>query len=619
MQPLIDPTETFVIAVLLAVSAQVLAGHLRLPAIVLWLIGGMLLGPYGLHFLNTAAIQPAMLTLIELGLAVVLFEGGLNLNLRALRQQGWVVGRLVLLGPVFTMLLGGGLLHAISNLNWDISLLFGALVAVGGPTVIMPIVRQTRLDRKLRHILTGEAMLIDAVGAMLSIVMLQIVISADFKTASILPELFIKFLVGISCGWLGGRLMALALEKSWLRDTDLRPTTTLALVWALYHLSNHISDQAGLMAVLIAGAVLQSKNLPDIQRLRHFKGNLSTLLVGMLFVLLAAGLNLSLMLQHLGQGILLFLVLLLFIRPLIVAASALGSDLNTNQMKYLALMAPRGVVAAAITALFSVILNQQGIVGSEVLEALVYIIIILSVLVYGLLASPLSRFLHVEGADERSVLIIGGGQVGAELGRALSDDREVRFLDLNTEVIKNVQRSGFEAVRGNALDPMYMEIVHAEEIGTVVAMTGSSDHNLLIAQLARDDFHVPEVYVALQQGDEVKQAGLIHRLSARRMFAKPYTFTYWNDQAYRRRLVFETQFIETGSPLIGVRLGDARIAHGVQPMVIICAGKTQLPHDDFVFSEGDEIKALLRPDRMQGVKQMILPPSTASRTATGHA
>jgi len=612
---MIEPTETFVIAVLLAVGAQVLAGHLRLPAIVLWLVGGMLLGPYGLHLLDIGTVQPAMETLIELGLAVILFEGGLNLNLRALREQGWVVGRLVLLGPLITMLLGGSLLHTFSNLPWDMSLLFGALVAVGGPTVIIPIVRQTRLDRKLRHILTGEAMLIDAVGAMLAIVMLQIVISPDFTVQSILPSLGVKFIVGLACGWAGGRLLILLLRGNWLKDTELRPTATLAIVWALFHLSNHISDQAGLLAVLIAGAVLQYEQLPDIQRLRHFKGSLATLLVGMLFVLLAAGLNLGIAVNYLAQGILLFLALVFVIRPLVVASSVFGSDLKLNQMQYLALMAPRGVVAAAITALFGVIISRMGIPGGEVLESLVYIIIILSVLVYGTLASPLSKKLEVEGSDERSVLIVGGGQIGAELGRALSDDREVRFLDLNAEVIAHLQNSGFVAVRGNALDPMYMEIVHAEEIGVIVAMTGSSDHNLLIAQLAQNDFHAHEVYVALQQDDELKQARMIKQLGAKRLFAKPYKYTYWNDQAYRKRLVYETRLIEEDSPLIGVAMSAARIPHGVQPLVVVRNGRTELPHDNFRFAAGDEIKMLMRPERMQEGQPLILPPSAASKPA----
>lgn len=615
MHSSIDSTETFVIAVLLAVSAQAVASHLRLPTIVLWLAGGMLLGPWGLHLLNVSAIQPAMESLIELGLAVILFEGGLNLNLRALREQGWVVGRLVLFGPLVTMLLGGWLLHLISGLPWALSLLFGALVAVGGPTVIMPIVRQTRIDRKLRHILTGEAMLVDAVGAMLSIVMLQIVISPEYDIVSILPVLVVKFIVGIVCGWAGGRLLSILLRGGWLKDSELRPALALAVVWVLFHLANHISQQAGLMAVLVAGAVLQHEHLPDIQRLRHFKGSLSTLLVGVLFVLLAAGLDLGVAVHYLGQGVLLFLAMVVLIRPLAVAASVFGSGLSFGQIGYLATMAPRGVVAAAITALFSVIISSRGIPGGEALEALAYVIIILSVLVYGLLAGPLSRLFKVEGSDERSVLIVGGGQIGAELGRALSEDREVRFLDLNAEVIGHLQRSGFQAVRGNALDPIYMEIIHAEEIGVVIAMTGSSDHNLLIAQMVRDNFHASEVYVAMQSGDEQKQARMIQHLGVRRLFAKPYTYTYWNDQAYRKRLLYETRIIEADSGLIRVRMADARIPHGVQPIVIIRAGHTYLPHDDFRFAAGDEIKMLLRPERMQEGQALIMPP--AGSTAAG--
>ncbi len=619
MHTSIDSTETFVIAVLLAVSAQAVAGYLRLPVIVLWLVGGMLLGPWGLHLLNVSAIQPAMEPMIELGLAVILFEGGLNLNLRALREQGWLVGRLVLFGPLVTMLLGGWLLHLISGVPWDLALLFGSLVAVGGPTVIIPIVRQTRIDRKLRHVLTGEAMLIDAVGAMLAIVMLQIVIAQRLDVPSFLPALLVKFMVGIVCGWIGGRVLSLLLGGGWLKDVELRPALTLAVVWALFHLANDVSEQAGLMAVLVAGAVLQNKELPDIQRLRYFKGSLSTLLVGMLFVLLAAGLNLGVTVKYLGEGVLIFLALLLVIRPLAVALSVIGAGLSPGQIGFLSLMAPRGVVAAAITALFSVIINRQGIPGGEMLEALVYVIIIFSVLVYGLLAAPLSRLFKVEGSNERSVLIVGGGQIGAELGRALSEDREVRFLDLNAEVIGHLQRSGFQAVRGNALDPIYMEIIHAEEIGVVVAMTGSSDHNLLIAQMVREHFHASEIYVALQQGDEQKQARMIQRLGIRRLFAKAYSYTYWNDQAYRKRLLYETRIIEADSPLIGVRMADARVPHGVQPVAIIRAGHTHLPHDDFRFAAGDEVKMLLRPERMQEGQALIMPPAGSTPAEAGSA
>jgi len=218
--------------------------------------------------------------------------------------------------------------------------------------------------------------------------------------------------------------------------------------------------------------------------------------------------------------------------------------------------------------------------------------------------------LQIEGGDERSVLIIGGGQVGAELGRALGEDREIRFLDLNAEVIGGLKRSGYDAVCGNALDPLYWEICHAEEIGCALIMTGSSDHNLLIARLAHEQFHIPEVYIALQEKDEVKHASMIHQLQARRLFAKPYNYTYWNDQAYRKRLAYESRYIEPGSALIDVRMADSRIQHGVQPVAIVRDGLTLVPHDELLFAAGDEIKMLMRPERSQENQPLILPPSS---------
>jgi len=244
------------------------------------------------------------------------------------------------------------------------------------------------------------------------------------------------------------------------------------------------------------------------------------------------------------------------------------------------------------------------------LLAMVYIIIIVSVLGYSLFASRLKEILHIEGGDERSVLIIGGGQVGAEIGRALGEDREVRFLDLNAEVIGGLKRSGYEAICGNALDPLCWEICHAEEIGCALILTGSSDHNLLIARLAHENFHIPEIYIALQEDDEVKHASMIHQLQARRLFAKPYNYTYWNDQAHRKRLSYESRYIKPDSALIGVRMANARIQHGVQPVAIVRNGLTLVPHDHLIFAEGDEIKMLMRPERIQDTQTLIFPPSS---------
>jgi len=611
-----NPTTAFVIAVLIAITAQAVSGRLRFPPILLWLVGGMALGPYGLHWLNVESLEPALHTLVELGLAIILFEGGLNLNLKALREHGWIVARLVTFGPLLTTALGGAAAHYIADISWPLALLFGTLVSVGGPTVILPIVREMRLGRTISHILTGEAMLIDVIGAILAIVMLEVALTPDMPISFILQDIFTKAAVGAAVGLAGGRLVGWLLAGTWIRDFEIRSVITLASAWGLFSLADHISSQAGLLAMLMMGATLQRMALPDIQKLRHFKGSLSMLLISVLFVLLAANLNLDIVRIYLPQGLFIFAILALIGRPLVAAISTVGSKLSWQETSYLAGMAPRGVVAAGITSLFGLILHEQGNLQADMLMALVYIIIIASVLFYSLLAGPLKTYLAIAGGDDRSVLIVGGGQIGAEIGRALGEDREVRFLDLNAEVITSLQRSGYEAVRGNALDPLYMEIVHAEEIGVALIMTGSSDHNMLIARLAKEDFHIPEIYIALQEGDQEKHASLIHQLQLKRLFAKPYQYTYWNDQAFRKRLIYETRHIEEDSLLIGHRMADIRIPHGVQPIAIIRDGKSFIPHDNMRFMAGDEIKMLMRPERMQENQPLLLPPASDKSSAS---
>jgi Trk K+ transport system NAD-binding subunit len=443
------------------------------------------------------------------------------------------------------------------------------------------------------------------VGAILAIVMLQIVLLPELDALHSFQEIMIKFSVGAFVGGAGGWLLGLALRHNVAEGLELRSVMSLAVAWGIFLLANQLSDQAGLLAVLVSGAVLQRMDISDLQNLKHFKGSLSMLLISMLFVLLAANLDLQMMEAWLWQGLLIFAGLAIVVRPLAVWLSTVGGSLEKGQVTFLAFMAPRGVVAAGVTSLFSIILLEAKHPHAETLLALVYIIIIVSVFIYSFLAKPLSKWLQVEGGSDRSVLIVGGGQVGAELGRLLSEDREVRFLDMNGQVVVHLKEAGFEAVRGNALDPLYMEIIHAEEIDTVIVMTGSSDHNLHIARLAHDMFHIQDVYVTLEEGDDKKYSSLMHQIQAKRLFAKPYTFSYWHDQATRKRLVFDTKVVDEASNLAGLEMKEVRIPSGVQPLAVVREGMSHIVHDDLELMLDDEIYALLRPERVKEGQPML--------------
>ncbi len=606
-----DPTTLFVLAVLVAVAAQVAAERLRTPAILPWLVAGMAMGPFGLHLLHAETLGTGLHTLIELGLAVVLFEGGLNLNLKSLKTHRFVVGRLVTLGPLLNTLLGGAAAHWLAGLAWPLALLFGALISVGGPTVITPILRQVRVNRELNHILTSEAMLIDAIGAILAIVLLQFCLPSGDENSwhSFVRIIGEKLLVGVTVGSLAGLIMGRLLTSQAIANAELRMSLALALVWTTLVTADAFSAQAGLLAVLVAGGWLQQQDVADIQRLRHFKGSLAMLLIAVLFVLLSSTIDLALLAEHLDQGVMIFALLALAIRPAVAWLSTVGSPLSSRQTQFIALMAPRGVVAAAVASLFAMILTDAGVPQAQLMETLVFCTILLSVVLYSLIAQPVSKRLQVTGSDEHSVLIIGGGQMGLELGRTLAQSREVRYLDLNTAVIAVAKRLGHIAVAGNALDPLFMEVAHAEEVGSVLVMTGSTDHNLLIANLAHEQFRVPNLYIGMQEGDEKKHAETIRRLGVRRLFGKPWTFSYWQDQANRKRLMHTSQMVDGDSGLIGLRLAQLRVPHGVQPLAVRRGDKMLITHDELKLMEGDEILLLLRPERVSEGQGKLLPPN----------
>ncbi|MDQ6963056.1 MAG: cation:proton antiporter [Mariprofundaceae bacterium] len=604
---LTNQTAVFTIGVMIAISAQVLSARMRMPPIFLWLLAGMILGPFGFHLLHIESIAPALHTLIELGLAIIMFEGGLNLNIKAITKHRRMISCLVFLGPLFGIILGGTLVHLLVDITWPLAFLFGALVSIGGPTVVQPIVKQIRLDRDLRHILIGESMLVEAMGAIVAIVMLQFVLHPNPNLSMLLSDTAYTFTVGAIVGLVGGWILIRALGSSWFLDGELRTITSLGFVWFIFIIADGISPQAGLLAVLVTGMMMQKADLPDILRLKHFKASLATLLISVLFVLLAANLNLNILIDYLWQGVVLFIFLAVVVRPLLVWISTIGSGLSVNQRWFLACMAPRGVVVAALASLFVIILLDAGHENTEVIQALLYIIIILSVLVYGIIAGWLNRYLHVDGGDDHSMLIVGGGQIGAELGRVFQQEHEVRFVDLNAEMVKSLKEAGHTAVCGNALDPFSMELIHAEEVTTALIMTGSADHNLLIARMIYDEFHVRNLYVTLQDGDSQKHERMIRQLNLKRLFAKPYHFTYWNDQAFRKRLVYDLLHIEANSNLINKRLEDITISHGVQVLMVMRQHKMFISHNDLTLEEDDEIWLLLRPERLEKGQILLQP------------
>jgi len=523
------PALAVALALAAGMVAQSIARHLRIPGIVLLLAAGVLLGPDVLGIVDSASLGAALPVLVGFGVAVILFEGGLNLRLSRLRTQVVVIPRLITVGALVTAI--GGTLLAWRVMGWDlrISALFGALVVVTGPTVVTPLLRRIKVRHNVETILEAEGVLIDAVGAVLAVVTLDVVLS--FSAASLaegLGRLVGLLGFGLAFGAFGGGVIALLLRWRNVVPEGLENVLTLSLVVALFQVSNGLMTESGIMAVTAAGFVVGHTQAPALRDLMEFKEQLTPLFIGLLFVLLAAAVRVSDVLDLGWPGVLTVAGLMLVVRPLDVWISTAGSDLDWREKTFLSWLAPRGVVAAAVAALFAQSLDQAGIAGGSELRALVFLVIAATVVIQGSTGGPLASLLGLRRATRRGFVIVGANSIGRTLGRLLdAAGVAVVFVDKNPVEVRAAQEEGARVVYGNAIEERTLLRAEIDDRVGFVGLTPNEELNLLLAEKASREYRVAETYVALRNQQGSIQPPAVEARGARVLFGRPRDLDLW--------------------------------------------------------------------------------------------
>ena len=497
-----DPKLTFSLALLAGVVAQSLARHLHLPGIVVLLIAGVSLGPDGLGWVQPRELGDGLFTIVDFAVAVILFEGGLNLEMSRLRRQGLAIRRLITLGAVVTLIGGALAAHLWIGFGRMESLLFGALVVVTGPTVIGPLVSELRLKRRVSTVLEAEGVLIDPIGAILAVVILELALSGDPGSLLIAQSGagLARVASGAVLGVVAGFALARALRISRLLPEGLQNVFVLSSVLLLYAGAESVLSHSGVLAVTVAGVVVGNTRSPVERDLREFKDQLTVMLIGLLFVMLAADVRFE-HVRALGWGGLgVVATLVLVVRPLGVWLCTLGSDLERGDRLFIAWVAPRGIVAAAIASLVAADLERAEIPGGTELRALVFLTISLTVALAGLTAGPIGNLLGVRLRRRDTVAILGAQTLGLALGEELRrGEVPVVFVDSNPGGIRRAQEAGFPTVYGNALQESVMERARIGFVKTVVALTPNTTLNGVFAARARERFGVPTGLVATSE------------------------------------------------------------------------------------------------------------------------
>jgi len=383
------------VTVVAGIAAQVLAGYFHIPSIVLLLLFGILLGRDGLSFLNPSLLGIGLEVVVSLSVALILFEGGLNLQLGELKEVSTSLRNLVTLGVLITFVGAGIAAHWLSEFPWPIAFLYASLVVVTGPTVINPLLKQIGVEKQVSTLLEGEGVFIDPIGAILAVIVLNFVLSGNVQPLILVKALVLRLGIGVALGLGGGCLLSQLLKQDKFLSQELKNLVVLASVWGLFSLAQVLRSESGLVVAVVMGIVLKASNLPSESLLRQFNEQLSILANSVLFILLAADLSIASVFA-LGWGsVLTVLVLMVIVRPIDILISTWNQGLKWQQQLFLSWVAPRGIVAASLASLFAVSLTKQGINGGDSIKALVFLTIIMTVFFQGLTAPWLASLLNL--------------------------------------------------------------------------------------------------------------------------------------------------------------------------------------------------------------------------------
>ena len=475
----IGPTLAVIVGV--GMAAQWVAWRAQVPSIILLLVSGLLLGPVLGVVDPDELLGGTLFPIVSLSVALILFEGGLDLPPRELRATGSVVRRLISIGAIITFLVAAWGAERLFDISRGAAAVMAAVLVVTGPTVVGPLLRFVRPSGRTGPMLRAEGILIDPIGATASLIAFEVALTDDTGEAlgSVLGVVVLTLVAGVGIGFALAYVLDHAFRRFLIPD-HLGNPMALAIVVVGFVVSNEVQEEAGLLTVTVMGIWLARRESAAVRQLLEFNESLRTLLISALFILLAARIETA-QLRDVALPSIVFLALLVFVaRPLAVIVSTVRSQLSWRERVFLMTMAPRGIVAAAVSAIFALRLEEEGVRGAELIVPVVFLVIIGTIVCYGFVAGPAARALGLAEARANGVLIVGAHSIGRGLAKALSD-LDVKTLLVDTDPY-SVTRSVALGLPARRLSVLTEEATHGLDlrgIGRIVAMTSNDEVNAL--------------------------------------------------------------------------------------------------------------------------------------------
>lgn len=508
----------------LGIGAQWAAWRTGWPAIVLMLAAGFIAGPITGLIDPETAFGDLLDPMISIGVALILFEGGLSLDLRELRHSGKAVWRLATIGVLVGWTLGALSGYYIAGLVWPVAVLFGGILIVTGPTVVIPLLRQANIQTRPNSILKWEGIVNDPTGALCAVIAYEYFRRLnEFPNASVFdvaPPLLIAAVLAGLIGYASARLIAWLFPRGAIPEYLKVPVLFIAVI-GVFVLTNQIEHEAGLVAVTVMGVTLANRDVSSMRSIHPFKENIAVILVSGIFILLAASLKWDeLTYLQTSWRPLAFLVALLFlVRPATVLISLLGTDIPWNERLFVAWIAPRGIVLVAISGLFALRLGDLGIAGGQILTGLSFAVVVVTVIAHGFSVDFVARLLKVKGDTRPGVLIVGSTPWTIALAKEMAAvGTPVLIVDQSWQRLGRARLEGLPHYHGEILNEATEHNLDLAPYQVLVAATENEAYNALVCNEFAHEIGRDMVYQLGENDGSESRTALPESIRGRALF-----------------------------------------------------------------------------------------------------
>ncbi|HLR70942.1 MAG TPA: sodium:proton antiporter [Pseudogracilibacillus sp.] len=515
----------------LGIGSQWLAWKYNLPAIVIMSIAGLLIGPIFGIMNPEASFGNLYDPIISVAVAIILFEGSLNLSFKELKGLGKPVFRIATIGALIAWILGSLTAHYMAGLSWEVSFVIGGLFIVTGPTVIMPLLRQSKLKPRPAKILKWEGIIVDPIGVLLAVFAFEIItFLTSEKDGTTLLLFFMASIFAMFFGWFCGRATGWMFETGYIPEF-LKSPVVFAVVIFCFTLPDEVIHGTGLLSVTAMGMTLANTGINSLNDFRHFKENVSILLISGIFIMLAASLKLETIMQIFNWHILSYVLFMMFaVRPLSIFLSTIGSGLSLQEKSLVGWIAPRGIVALTVSSYFATILEDAGYQDAGILTTLTFALVFFTVVAHGFSIGPLAKKLHLSLEGKPGILIVGSNPFTVDLAKSfLKNELPVLIVDSSWENLRYARNAGIPFYHGEILSEQIEYNLDTIPYDYIIAATNYHSYNSLVCTTFMPEYGRTNVF-KVDVAEDKNNKDIVSRVGGRSLCKEEISLDDLNDK-----------------------------------------------------------------------------------------